>query len=266
MLHGSRAFGLPAFLERELNVPLLSRGGQHYTPVHLSQPPATLHDLLRMSVDPQIISISSEARIRAGSSQSLADIWSLRTSADLQGMPDAVVQPRNEEEVCAILRAACSGGFLVVPVGGRTSMISASENRFDKEERPVVALDMRGMKRTLWVSKDDRLACFEAGITGQALEEALVRSEASMVSFAVCIVYFVRHGMPAHPRRGHDHGPSARVLGIFNTGWMGRDAGQWSQAGPLWTLSSSCMKFGYCHHVHKVHEQSSVVCRKRFMM
>lgn len=44
----------------------------------------------------------------------------------------------------------------------------------------MVAVDMLEMKRMVWVKPEDGLACFEAGITGQALKDELLREGLTM--------------------------------------------------------------------------------------
>ena len=151
----------------------------------LPPPPPGLLASLRNTFDAEMVSLSSQARIRAGTGQSLADMWSLHTGASLPRMPDAVVHPRSEDDVCALLKAAAAHGhndpcgFVVIPVAGGTNVTSSTLCPSREEEaRPVVAVDMLEMKRMLWVKPEDGLACFEAGITGQALNDALLRCPA----------------------------------------------------------------------------------------
>eukprot|EP00439_Symbiodinium_sp_Y106_P040207 s4001_g4.t3 len=172
-----------SFLERELRVSLAKRAEMDAKDaLDLPPPPPGLLASLRNTFDAEMVSLSSQARIRAGTGQSLADMWSLHTGASLPRMPDAVVHPRSEDDVCALLKAAAAHGhndpcgFVVIPVAGGTNVTSSTlcPSR-EEESRPVVAVDMLEMKRMLWVKPEDGLACFEAGITGQALNDALLR-------------------------------------------------------------------------------------------
>ena len=89
----------------------------------------------------------SRDRWRAGTCQSLRDLWRLRRNQEaLQRMPDVVLQPQNEEEVVSILQqAGSSPGFMVIPVSGRTGSTSGCPS-LAEDSRPVVALDMRNLE------------------------------------------------------------------------------------------------------------------------
>ncbi|CAE7901258.1 ADPS [Symbiodinium sp. KB8] len=172
-----------SFLEHELRVALAQRTEMDAKDaLDLPPPPPRLLDSLRTAVDAEMVSLSSQARIRAGTGQSLADMWSLHTGTGLPRMPDAVVHPRSEDDVCALLKAAHGdNGFLVIPVAGGTNVTSSTSCPSREEEsRPVVAVDMLEMKRMVWVKPEDGLACFEAGITGQALKDELLREGLTM--------------------------------------------------------------------------------------
>ncbi|CAJ1385629.1 unnamed protein product [Effrenium voratum] len=93
----------------------------------------------------------------------------------LHKVPDAVVQPQCEEQVLALLQKAARSNpkrssFVVIPGGA-----SASAFQLEEDTRPVVSLDMRRLNRILWVNKEDRMACVEAGISASRLREELAR-------------------------------------------------------------------------------------------
>lgn len=147
----------------------------------LSPPPKVLVEALMQAVPEERVHIDSQARIRAGTGHGLADIWKLR-SGMLPRMPDVVVRPESEEEVLAVLCAAKGKTpFAVIPVGGRTNVTSATScPSFNDDQRPFVALDMRGLSKVLWVNEQDGVAHIEAGITGSALKEALQNRQVTM--------------------------------------------------------------------------------------
>lgn len=146
----------------------------------LPAPPEGLADCLAAALPESRIRCDSSARLRAGTGHSLNDIWRLR-ACELPRMPDVVVRPESEEEVLAVLQAASSGGFAVVPVGGRTNVTSATRcPGKDIDARPFVALDMRGLTAVQWVNSGDRVACIEAGISGTALKETLAKQGVTM--------------------------------------------------------------------------------------
>lgn len=137
-------------------------------------PPAKgLEERLAKALQKDMISMDAESRLRAGTGHGLEDIWRLR-SGEVHRLPDAVVRPKTEEEVSALLQEASAGNFAIIPVGGRTNVTSATvcPSR-DVDPRPFVALDMRGLAAVLWVNKEDNLSCVQAGITGAALQQDL---------------------------------------------------------------------------------------------
>eukprot|EP00913_Durusdinium_trenchii_P014376 g13484.t1 len=126
------------------------------------------------------ISLDSKERLRSGTGRGLGGLWSLRNGCSFLRMPDLVVKPRHEDDVLTVLQQA-AGHFIVIPVGGRTGITSATTcPSISEDPRPVVSLDLRSMDKLLWVREEDRLACVEAGITGSSLKEALKRSSAQI--------------------------------------------------------------------------------------
>src|ERR671922_1028979 len=91
---------------------------------------------------------------------------------DLGRLPDAVVRPRQEDEVAAVMRAALDDDVVLIPFGGGTN-ISGSLEAPEGEERTVVSVDMGLMDRVLEVDEESGLARVQAGVLGPRLEEQL---------------------------------------------------------------------------------------------
>jgi alkyldihydroxyacetonephosphate synthase len=91
---------------------------------------------------------------------------------DLGRLPDAVIRPRDEHEVAAVMRAAVGGDAVLIPFGGGTN-ISGSLEAPETEERTVVSVDMGLMDRVLDIDEGSRLARVQAGVLGPRLEEQL---------------------------------------------------------------------------------------------
>src|SRR5919109_3778007 len=91
---------------------------------------------------------------------------------DLGRLPDAVVRPRQEDEVAAVMRAALDADVVLIPFGGGTN-ISGSLEAPEGEERTVVSVDMGLMDRVLEVDEESGLARVQAGVLGPRLEEQL---------------------------------------------------------------------------------------------
>ncbi|CAJ1452663.1 unnamed protein product [Effrenium voratum] len=168
-------FQLWELFQRQLCVPLNVRDVLPERPLfELPQVPTALREALEAALPAERLRLDSFARIRAGAGHGLADVWRLR-SREPGRFFDAVVRPESEAEVEALLQAAARGdGFGVIPVGGRTNVTSATKcPPFEVDPRPMVALDMRGLSRVLWVNAEDGVAMIEAGITGVELKKAL---------------------------------------------------------------------------------------------
>jgi alkyldihydroxyacetonephosphate synthase len=179
---GRPLFQLWAFLQEELKVSMSPRRTLADRPLPILPAPADgLADKLHAIIDAAKVSFDPEARIRAGTGHGLADIWQLR-AGDIHRVFDAVVKPDSEDEVVAVLKAAAGeDGFAVIPVGGRTNVTSATRcSPKEKDPRPFVALDMRGLAKVLWINQDDGVACIEAGITGTALKDELAKQGVNM--------------------------------------------------------------------------------------
>jgi alkyldihydroxyacetonephosphate synthase len=91
---------------------------------------------------------------------------------DLGRLPDAVVRPREEDEVAAVMRAVVDGDAVLIPFGGGTN-ISGSLEAPETEERTVISVDMGLMDRVLDIDEESRLARVQAGVLGPRLEEQL---------------------------------------------------------------------------------------------
>jgi alkyldihydroxyacetonephosphate synthase len=91
---------------------------------------------------------------------------------DLGRLPDAVVRPRDEDEVAALMRAVVDGDAVLIPFGGGTN-ISGSLEAPETEERSVISVDMGLMDRVLDIDEESRLARVQAGVLGPRLEEQL---------------------------------------------------------------------------------------------
>lgn len=85
---------------------------------------------------------------------------------------DAVVWPRNQSQVEALIRHACAHDVVLIPYGGGTNVSGALTCPAD-EARMIVSVDMSAMDRVLEIDRANDLAVVEAGITGRALEQQL---------------------------------------------------------------------------------------------
>jgi alkyldihydroxyacetonephosphate synthase len=95
--------------------------------------------------------------------RSTSDLLRLR-AGDLSGAPDAVLYPRHEDDVLAVLRLCAMRGIAVVPFGGGTGT-AGGVNPARGEFKTIVTLDMAQMNRVTAINAVSGLAQVEAGIT-----------------------------------------------------------------------------------------------------
>ena len=152
------AFGMPA---------LLATPGRDLSGIAL--PPS------RLACDPFVALLGASGvrqddatRARHATGGGLADLLR-RRAGDLSTAPDAVLYPRNEEDVLAVLKLCAGLGVAVIPFGGGTGTVTPARG----DHASVVALDMSGLNRLTALDTLSGLAEVEAGITGPALERQL---------------------------------------------------------------------------------------------
>ncbi len=119
-------------------------------------------------------------RARHAAGRELTDLLRLR-AGDVSTVPDAVLYPRSEADVLAVLKRCAEMGIAVIPFGGGTGPVtpgrgrSAGESRGDhkKDFGAVVTLNMSDLGRVRDVDMISGLAEAQAGITGPELERQL---------------------------------------------------------------------------------------------
>lgn len=122
------------------------------------------------------VSLMAEDRVRHAGGKSTADLYR-RRSGDALAAPDAVLSPASNDEVQKILQICVREGIAVVPFGGGTSVVGGVEPvrsaSGGHRGTAVVALDLGRMATMLDFDPINRLATFQAGIRGPAIEAAL---------------------------------------------------------------------------------------------
>jgi alkyldihydroxyacetonephosphate synthase len=83
---------------------------------------------------------------------------------------DAVVWPRTEEQVTAVVELAAREGIAVIPFGGGTSVVGGVE---PVGEEPALTLDLGEMTRVTNIDPESATARVEPGIAGPDLERQL---------------------------------------------------------------------------------------------
>ena len=113
------------------------------------------------------VRLDDHDRARHARGRSYQDLLHLR-AGDLAAAPGAVLYPRGEDEVLAILQLAAREKIAVVPFGGGTNIVGGVT-----AGPGHVSVDLSGMDRILEVDAQNGTAIAEAGIAGPALEKAL---------------------------------------------------------------------------------------------
>jgi alkyldihydroxyacetonephosphate synthase len=101
----------------------------------------------------------------------IADLLRLR-AGDLSASPDAVLYPRHEDDVLAVLRLCAMRAIAVVPYDGGTGA-AGGVNPARGEFKSIVTLDMAQMNRVTAIDTVSGVAQVEAGITAADLTRAL---------------------------------------------------------------------------------------------
>lgn len=127
------------------------------------------------------ISYDDRVRIRHGFGHAQSDIAAIRAVDVTARVPDAVCYPSNETECQGLIDLARAVGLVLLPFGGGTNVAQMLLcPTHEQEPRPIISVDMSRMCRVLWVDQVNGLARVEAGITGRALNEALLQYGVTM--------------------------------------------------------------------------------------
>lgn len=87
-------------------------------------------------------------------------------------LPDLVLFPKRHTDVEIIVKLANEHNVALIPVGGCTN-VSESCSCPSGEPRQISVVDCSQMNRLMWIDRENFVACFEAGVVGQDLEEIL---------------------------------------------------------------------------------------------
>jgi alkyldihydroxyacetonephosphate synthase len=136
-----------------------------------SRAPAALLDALHAALGPDRVKTEDQLRLRHGHGHTASEIWAVRSDG-IQRVPDVVVFPDSAAEVELLVEIARQMQAALVPYGGGTNVTGALLVP-ETEERPVVSVSLRNMRRCLHFDRENHTAVFEAGIVGQALEQTL---------------------------------------------------------------------------------------------
>ena len=157
----------------ELVFPVADRTVADDAPVSLPAPTideATIADLVGVVGAEHVLTDDATRRLRTRG-KSTPDLLRAR-AGDLDDAPDAVVRPRDHDEVQAVLQVAGRHRVAVVPFGGGTSVVGGLAPRRD-EYAGVISLDLVRMKRLFAVDPVSMTATLEPGLRGPEAEALL---------------------------------------------------------------------------------------------
>src|SRR5436190_7120233 len=163
------------FIERELELDItrVAAAPRPFDDLDIPEPELSeeLRAALEEAVSADAISTEPLDRVVHARGKSLHDLVRMRRG-DLGRLPDVVVNPGDEDEVAAVLRAAIDADAVVIPFGGGTS-ISGSLEAPAHERRTVISVDLGRLNRVLSVDETSRLARVQTGVLGPDLEAQL---------------------------------------------------------------------------------------------
>jgi alkyldihydroxyacetonephosphate synthase len=161
-----QALGLPDDDVRE--VPLAE------VRLNRSRLPASVLGQLRGVVGAAHVRSDDESRVRHTRGRSTSDLLRMR-SGDALDAPDAIVRPRSDDEVLALLSLCSRASVAVVPFGGGTSVVGGLDPEASAYTG-VIALDLCRMNRVRNVDAESQTADLEAGLLGPEAEDVLSRN------------------------------------------------------------------------------------------
>jgi len=155
----AQAFGMPA---------LLATPASALTGITLPPPRLAAREQLIALLGPSGVRQDDAERARHATGGGLADLLR-RRAGDVAAAPDAVLYPRTEDDVLAVLKLCATLGVAVVPFGGGAGDVAPARG----DHAAVVTLDISGLNRVIAIDMMSGLADAEAGITGAELERQL---------------------------------------------------------------------------------------------
>ncbi|MDO4665504.1 MAG: FAD-binding oxidoreductase [Actinomycetaceae bacterium] len=128
-------------------------------------------DALAQIVGTKYVTWDHEQRLRRARGKSYPDLLDFRTTAQIDA-PDAVVAPRDEEEILALLQYCSRMRIAVVTFGGGTSVVGGITPK-SGEMQAVISVDMCRFDGIEDVDQVSGLVTLGAGLSGPAAEMLL---------------------------------------------------------------------------------------------
>jgi alkyldihydroxyacetonephosphate synthase len=189
---------------------------------------ATLEELLpgvpeSRLPDHPLVETNAKARLLHARGQSLPDWVALRCGR-IATYPDGVAAPANEEQVQEIIGYARQNGFRLIPYGGGTSVVGHINP--PAGDVPVLTVDLSRMDRLLELDESSRVASFEAGVAGPALESQLAARGYTLGHYPQSHEYSTLGGWIAARSSGQQSYYYGRIEDLFAGGRLETPAGR----------------------------------------
>ena len=185
-------------------------------------PDARLEDVLtkvppsRLPDHPLIIK-DPEQRIRHARGQSFPD-WLALHSGNIGTFPDGVVFPEDSQQVRKLLAFAKTNGIAVIPYGGGTSVVGHINPQ--KDDRPILTINMGRMNRLLDLDEQSLLATFGAGAAGPDIEAQLRAHSYTLSHYPQSFEYSTLGGWVATRSSGQQSLYYGRIERLFAGGTL----------------------------------------------
>ncbi|MGV0624885.1 FAD-binding oxidoreductase [Mycolicibacter minnesotensis] len=153
-------------------------------------------------VGDQFCRTDHSARLLRSGGKSTLDLLR-RNGSGTQDAPDAVLLPRSDDEIAAILRYCSQHGIAVVPFGGGTSVVGGLDP-IRGDFTAVVSLDLRRFDELLNLDEVSGEAEFGAGVTGPDAERLLGERGFSLGHFPQSFQFATLGGFAATRSSGQD--------------------------------------------------------------
>ena len=168
--------------------------------------PSALSDIdrdgLSQLVGSDYCSVDDRGRLMRAGGKSTLDLLR-RKDSGVQDAPDAVLLPRDEDEIAAILRYCADHRIAIVPFGGGTSVVGGLDPiRGDFEA--VVSLDLRRLTELHSLDEVSGEAELGAGLTGPEAERLLADRGFSLGHFPQSFEFATIGGYAATRSSGQD--------------------------------------------------------------
>ena len=133
-----------------------------------SRLPDALRSVLVAALGEHYVVDDPQTRVVHAFGRGVRDLIRIRRG-QLGRVPDIVVYPGSEQDVVAVVNAACDADTVVIPYGGGSNIVGALEALPD-EKRPVISVNLGRMNRVLEIDAASGLARIQCGVLGPDLE------------------------------------------------------------------------------------------------